>query len=328
MKLKGSPRYNSISEEWEKMTALIEVWKNNGRVWLSEFFRGNQANKKFSAPFFLLQHFQFYRPSIWTTTSGNRNNNSSQFFAHHGHAVPGVHGVAGVHGPHGVHHLEVAHPPVRVVRSSRSTRSAKKKSSSGGFSSRFQQPLNVHELDQGEHGLFRDPYPVGGGSAHDSLTSGLRLHEVATGSEVKKQSLSQPHHHHGQQQQHDVNKYHVVQRLLPDVGLAKQIVESDDYAFASLDECCHDLNNNPDSNVLRLTPGRKRDHLHLLRRRKSRARLLTNEELLKLQSFRKFLRRANVGHHGLIFRVLQIRKHQRENAFDENGVPAAKDVVR
>ena len=42
----------------------------------------------------------------------------------------------------------------------------------------------------------------------------------------------------------DLNKYRVVQRLLPDVSLARHIVNSDDHAFASLDECCHDMNNN------------------------------------------------------------------------------------
>ena len=42
------------------------------------------------------------------------------------------------------------------------------------------------------------------------------------------------------------DKYRVVQRLLPDIGLAKHIVNSDDHCFSSYDECCghHDMNNN------------------------------------------------------------------------------------
>ena len=42
----------------------------------------------------------------------------------------------------------------------------------------------------------------------------------------------------------DPTTYRVVQRLLPDVSLARHIVDSDDHAFASYDECCHDMNNN------------------------------------------------------------------------------------
>ena len=76
----------------------------------------------------------------------------------------------------------------------------------------------------------------------------------------------------------------------------------------------------------KLTAERRRDHLHLMRRRKSRARLLTNEELHKLQHFRKFLQ--GIGPHALIHRVLDIRRHERLHVYDENGVPAAKDVIR
>ncbi len=124
--------------------------------------------------------------------------------------------------------------------------------------------------------------------------------------------------------------YHVVQRLLPDVNLAKHIVNSDDHAFTSLDECCPDLNNNNNNNnvIPKLTAERRRDHLHLMRRRKSRARILTNEEMMKLQHFRKFLQRAGIGPHGLIERVLEIRRHERLHAYDEDGVPATKDVIR
>lgn len=120
------------------------------------------------------------------------------------------------------------------------------------------------------------------------------------------------------------SKYHVVQRLLPDVSLARHIVDSDDHAFASVDECCHDLNNN----VPKLTAERRRDHLHLMRRRKSRARLLTNEELLKLTHFRKFIHRAGIGPHALIHKVLDIRRLDRLHAYDEDGIPATKDVIR
>ena len=77
-----------------------------------------------------------------------------------------------------------------------------------------------------------------------------------------------------------------------------------------------------------MTAERRRDHLHLMRRRKSRARLLTNEELLKLQHFRKFLHRAGIGPHTLINRVQEIRRLERMHAYDEDGVPAAKDSIR
>ena len=122
--------------------------------------------------------------------------------------------------------------------------------------------------------------------------------------------------------------YKVVQRLLPDVSLARHIVDSDDHAFA-FSECCQhhsDLNNNA---VPKMSAERRRDHLHMMRRRKSRARLLTMEELRKLTHFRKFMIRAGVGPHVLIHRVLEIRRHERLHAYDENGVPAAKlDVIR
>ena len=80
------------------------------------------------------------------------------------------------------------------------------------------------------------------------------------------------------------------------------------------------------SNPPKLTAERRRDHLHLMRRRKSRARLLTNEELHKLQHFRKFLH--GIGPLALIHQVLDIRRHDRLHVYDENGVPAAKDVIR
>ena len=84
----------------------------------------------------------------------------------------------------------------------------------------------------------------------------------------------------------------------------------------------HQHHNNPP----KLTAERRRDHLHLMRRRKSRARLLTNEELHKLQHFRKFLH--GIGPLALIHQVLDIRRHDRLHVYDENGVPAAKDVIR
>lgn len=138
--------------------------------------------------------------------------------------------------------------------------------------------------------------------------------------------------------------YKVVQRLLPDVSLARHIVDSDDHAFA-FSECCQnhhhshdhqhssaDLNNNSSkSSVIlpKMSAERRRDHLHMMRRRKSRARLLSMEELRKLAHFRKFMVRAGVGPHVLIHRVLEIRRHERLHAYDENGVPAAKlDVIR
>jgi hypothetical protein len=167
-------------------------------------------------------------------------------------------------------------------------------SSSGIFASRFgqpNQPLNVQDLEEIEQPLSLD-----------------------SSNKVSLEAAS-------------VSKYRVVQRLLPDVSLARHIVNSDDHAFASLDECCHDLNNNADTS-LKMTPEGRRDHLHLMRRRKSRARFLTNEELLKLQHFRKFLLGAGVGPHILIHRILQIRHHERLHAYDENGVPAAKDEIR
>ena len=73
---------------------------------------------------------------------------------------------------------------------------------------------------------------------------------------------------------------------------------------------------------------RRRDHLHLMRRRKSRARLLTIAEIVKLQHFRKFLHRAGVGPHGLIRKVLEVRRLELLHAYDENGIPAAKDGFR
>ena len=129
--------------------------------------------------------------------------------------------------------------------------------------------------------------------------------------------------------------YKVVQRLLPDVSLARHIVDSDDHAFA-FSECCNhhhssDLNNNSShqSVLPKMSAERRRDHLHMMRRRKSRARLLSVEELRKLAHFRKFMVRAGVGPHALIHRVLEIRRHERLHAYDENGVPAAKlDVIR
>ena len=119
--------------------------------------------------------------------------------------------------------------------------------------------------------------------------------------------------------------YRVVQRLLPDVSLARHIVDSDDHAFDSVAECCHDLNNN---SAPKMSAERRRDHLHLMRRRKSRARLLTIAEIVKLQHFRKFLHRAGVGPHGLIRKVLEVRRLELLHAYDENGIPAAKDGFR
>ena len=119
--------------------------------------------------------------------------------------------------------------------------------------------------------------------------------------------------------------YRVVQRLLPDVSLARHIVDSDDHAFDSFAECCHDLNNN---SAPKMSAERRRDHLHLMRRRKSRARLLTIAEIVKLQHFRKFLHRAGVGPHGLIRKVLEVRRLELLHAYDENGIPAAKDGFR
>ena len=112
--------------------------------------------------------------------------------------------------------------------------------------------------------------------------------------------------------------YKVVQRLLPDVSLARHIVDSDDHAFA-FSECCQnhhhshdhqhssaDLNNNSSkSSVIlpKMSAERRRDHLHMMRRRKSRARLLSMEELRKLAHFRKFMVRAGVGPHGRVLRA-------------------------
>ena len=41
------------------------------------------------------------------------------------------------------------------------------------------------------------------------------------------------------------------------------------------------------------SPAKRRDHLHLLKRRKSRARLLNQEERAKLLHFRKFFIHSN-----------------------------------
>ena len=48
-----------------------------------------------------------------------------------------------------------------------------------------------------------------------------------------------------------------------------------------------DLKNTPFFTIIK-SPAKRRDHLHLLKRRKSRARLLNQEERAKLLHFRKF----------------------------------------
>ena len=107
--------------------------------------------------------------------------------------------------------------------------------------------------------------------------------------------------------------------------LQNPIGRQDKHMNGTLDECCHDLNNN---NAPKMSAERRRDHLHLMRRRKSRARLLTIGEIVKLQHFRKFLHSKGVGPHGLIRKVLDIRRLELLHAYDENGIPAAKDGYR
>ena len=88
--------------------------------------------------------------------------------------------------------------------------------------------------------------------------------------------------------------YRVLQKLLqPAMTFGIQMVESDDHAFNS-DECDLDCckyhkmeqtgNGRPEvekysmENPPKLSAEKRRDHLHLLRRRKSRARFLKQEE--------------------------------------------------
>ena len=79
----------------------------------------------------------------------------------------------------------------------------------------------------------------------------------------------------------------------------------------------------------KLSAGKRRDHLHLLKRRKSRARFLNQEECAKLASFRKFF--ANhVNHYQFVHRVYQLRREQlNEVTYDEEGTkisPKQKNV--
>ena len=79
----------------------------------------------------------------------------------------------------------------------------------------------------------------------------------------------------------------------------------------------------------KLSAGKRRDHLHLLKRRKSRARFLNPEECAKLASFRKFF--ANhVNHYQFVHRVYQLRREQlNEVTYDEEGTkisPKQKNV--
>lgn len=75
------------------------------------------------------------------------------------------------------------------------------------------------------------------------------------------------------------------------------------------------------SNLPKMSPERRRDHLHLLRRRKSRARMLNLEECRKLQHFRKFFA-TTYGRRQMEFlrHVEHLRREKMtEETFDEEG---------
>ena len=70
----------------------------------------------------------------------------------------------------------------------------------------------------------------------------------------------------------------------------QKIIESDDHAFNSDEcdlECCHLAKRQQQKfsmeNPPKLSAEKRRDHLHLLRRRKSRARFLKSEEQVRIQ---------------------------------------------
>ena len=111
-----------------------------------------------------------------------------------------------------------------------------------------------------------------------------------------------------------------------------------------------DLKNTPFFTIIK-SPAKRRDHLHLLKRRKSRARLLNQEERAKLLHFRKFFIHnppannenlvsgynaegnpgypPNITRYEFIRRVDFLRKEiQSEVTHDEEGVKmTAKDLA-
>ena len=136
-------------------------------------------------------------------------------------------------------------------------------------------------------------------------------------------------------------KFNVIQKFLPDatIGIHRQIVDTDDHAFNQLEcNCQHcddqhsyynledDPNNNnklPDlSNPPKLSVAKRRDHLHLLKRRKSRARFLNQEECAKLVKFRKFFTHYNQFE--VVHRVNQIRREMLDEVtYDEEGTKSS-----
>ncbi len=77
-------------------------------------------------------------------------------------------------------------------------------------------------------------------------------------------------------------------------------------------------------NPPKLSAEKRRDHLHLLRRRKSRARFLNQEEQIKLINFRRFFISGHVGFTDFILRVRAIREAEQRETYDENGIPSSE----
>ena len=77
-------------------------------------------------------------------------------------------------------------------------------------------------------------------------------------------------------------------------------------------------------NPPKLSAEKRRDHLHLLRRRKSRARFLNQEEQIKLINFRRFFISGHVGFADFILRVRAVREAEQRETYDENGVPSSE----
>ena len=81
-------------------------------------------------------------------------------------------------------------------------------------------------------------------------------------------------------------------------------------------------------NPPKLSAEKRRDHLHLLRRRKSRARFLKPEEQIKLINFRRFFAAARVDLPDFVGHVRAIRDAEQRETYDENGVSASDGISR
>ena len=81
-------------------------------------------------------------------------------------------------------------------------------------------------------------------------------------------------------------------------------------------------------NPPKLSAEKRRDHLHLLRRRKSRARFLKPEEQIKLINFRRFFAAARVDLPDFVAHVRAIRDAEQRDTYDENGVSASDGISR